>query len=292
MSDKKIKIVSVKDLVIGVKNDEKTDKDYRFKIEYGTFDVNLGDFVLIKGRNGCGKSTFLRLFRLQGVNYFKVLQGSITFLDGNFPEKSIHLYTSDELTRLNCTVSYIGQEEKFLTWDSAYSFIYNSCKLALAYRSELTSAEKATRLKNADKTICGYYQKYLAESFQCKYNTFKSKNVHFWSGGQQKMINVLAGVIKAEVCGLKLVVMDEPLNNLDGKNKYILNNLITDLRKKDVAILAITHCQIFDGVNKVLTLAEREDGTRVAALEEFTDGNLPSHPECLEAYQESADVKD
>lgn len=289
MSGEKIKIVSVKDLVVGVKNDEKTDKDYRFKIEYGSFDVNLGDFVLIKGRNGCGKSTFLRLFRLQGVNYFKVLGGSINFLDGNFPDKSIHLYTSDELTRLNCSVSYIGQEEKFLTWDSAYSFIYNSCKLALAYRGELTAAERAERLKNADKTICGYYEKYLAESFQCKYSTFKSKNVHFWSGGQQKMINVFAGVIKAEVSGLKLVVMDEPLNNLDGKNKYILNNLITELRKRDVAILAITHCQIFDGVNKALTLTEREDGTRVAEMQEFISSSLPSHPECLEAYQKDED---
>lgn len=285
MSGEKIKIVSVSDLVVGVKNDEKTDKDYRFKIEYGTFDVDLGDFVLIKGRNGCGKSTFLRLFRLQGVNYFKVLGGSIIFRDKNFPEKSIHLYSSDELTRLNCTVSYIGQEEKFLTWDSAYSFIYNSCKLALAYRTELSPAERAQRLRGADKAISEYYERFLAESFQCKYNTFKSKNVHYWSGGQQKMINVLAGVIKAEVCGLKLVVMDEPLNNLDGKNKYILNNLITDLRQNDVAILAITHCQIFDGVNKVLTLTEREDGTREAKMEEFGGSGFPSHPECLEAYQ-------
>lgn len=281
MSGENKTIVSVKDLVVGVINDEKAD-DYRFKIQYGTFDIGLGDFVLIRGRNGCGKSTFLRLFRLQGVNYFKVLGGGIYFLENGFPDKSIHMYSTDQLTRLNCMVSYIGQEEKFLTFDSAYSFIYNSCKLALSYDNSLSLKEKTERLQKVDGIIYEYYEKYLAASFQCKnYKTFKTKNVHSWSGGQQKMINVLAGLIKAEVCGLKLVVMDEPLNNLDGRNKDILNNLIINIRKKNVAVIAITHCQIFDGVNKVLNLIEREDGVRQATL---LEEGVPAHSECLESF--------
>ena len=282
MSGESKTIVSVKNLVLGVKNDEKTENDFRFKIDYGAFDIKLGDFVLIKGRNGCGKSTFLRLFRLQGVNYFKVTDGSILFLEDGFPEKSIHLYSTDELTRLNCMVSYIGQEEKFLTFDSAYSFIFNSCRLAMSY-GNMSAAEKSDRLKKVDGLISDYYEKYLAASFQCKnYKTFKTKNAHHWSGGQQKMINVLAGLIKAEVCGLKLVVMDEPLNNLDGMNKYILNELIKEVRKKDVAVMAITHCQIFDGVNKVLNIEEGVDGVRRAVL---LEEGVPPHSDCLEAYQ-------
>lgn len=280
MSGENKTIISVKDLVIGVTNDEKTENDFRFKIDYGTFDINLGDFVLIKGRNGCGKSTFLRLFHLQSVNYFKVLGGDILFKESGFPEKSIHLYTRDELTRLNCKVSYIGQEEEFFTSDSAYSYIYHVCDNALD--SYYKGAEKKNILKKVDSIICEYYEKYLAASFHCKnYKTFKSKNVRSWSGGQQKMINVLAGIIKAEVCGLKLVVMDEPLNNLDGRHKDIVNNLITNLRKRDVAVMAITHCQIFDGVNKVLNLVECEDGVRRATL---LNQSEPPHSECLESF--------
>lgn len=275
MSGESKTVVSVKDLVVCVNKD--------FKIEYGTFDINLGDFVLLKGRNGCGKSTFLRLFHLQGVDYFEVDGGSIKFNECDFPDKSINEYTLDEQTLLNRRISYIGQDERFQTSDSAYSFIYNSCRYALKSSRKLSPKDSKELLKSVGDVIYGYYEKYLSSSFKGSYATFKRKKVHSWSGGQQKMINVLAGIIKAKLCGLKLVVMDEPLNNLDGRNKFILNSLIADLRKQDIAVLAITHCQIFDGVNKVLNLVEQPDGTRKATL---SDCAVSAHAECLEAYRE------
>ena len=95
------------------------------------------------------------------------------------------------------------------------------------------------------------------------------------------MINVLAGIIKARICELRLVLMDEPLNNLDGRNKDILNKLITELRQGRVAVIAITHCQIFDGINKVMTLSECEDGVHRAKISEQAEY---AHTECLECY--------
>ena len=95
------------------------------------------------------------------------------------------------------------------------------------------------------------------------------------------MIHVLAGIIKAKVCGLQLIVMDEPLNNLDGRNKDILNKLMCELREQSIAILAVTHCQIFEGVNKVLQISEIENGNQKAILFERKE---PSHPECLEPF--------
>jgi ABC-type nitrate/sulfonate/bicarbonate transport system ATPase subunit len=96
------------------------------------------------------------------------------------------------------------------------------------------------------------------------------------------MINVLAGIIKARICEVKLVLMDEPLNNLDGKNKAILNRLITDLRREQpIAIVAITHCLIFEGVNRVLTLVDERPDLRRAVLAECSED---VHKECLENY--------
>lgn len=295
MSEQNDVVVSVRDLKLGVKNDEKTEKTektderFRFTIEYGRFDIRLGDFVLIKGRNGSGKSTFLRLFHLQGIDYFEVTGGDIYFYAPDFPDKkSIHNYSVNELTHLNCCISFIGQEERFLSSDSAYSYIYSTCKIALEHDKSLTNEQKHARLLEVDSVIREYYDKYLSSSFLCKdYKTFKRKNVRAWSGGQQKMINVLAGIIKAKICKLRLVVMDEPLNNLDGRNKDILNKLIRELMSEgSVAVMAITHCQIFDGVNKVLQLEEGEDGVHRATLWDIQ--NRPEdkpHKECLEDFQ-------
>ena len=279
MSDLK-NIISVKDLMIGIKNED--GNDYRFKINYGSFEVNKGDFVLLKGHNGSGKSTFLKLFHLQGVNYFKVINGGIYFNDDKFNKDSIHEFPSNELTKLNCAISFIGQEEIFLSSDSAYSYIYNTCKYALSIYN-YSAKEIKEKLDLIDKMIFEYYDKYLINSFQTKnYKIFKNKNIKAWSGGQQKMINVLAGIIKAKICNLHLVLMDEPLNNLDGLNKNILNKLIEDLMStNEVAIIAITHCQIFKNVNKVLTIGELEDSVRSAKLEERKDN---PHLECLESY--------
>ena len=278
-------VVEVKDLKIGVLAENAQDgKKYRFTIDYGSFDINEGDFLLVKGRNGYGKTTFLKLFHLQGVNYFRVAKGDVYFRDPTFnADKSIIDFTNDELTKLNRFVSFVGQEEIFKTGATAYTTIYDYCKTAINESETLTKQEKKQKLIRVAEVIRDYFDKYLQKSFECpSFRAFKVKGVKTWSGGQQKMINVLAGIIKAKVCGLKLIVMDEPLNNLDGRNKDILNTLIKELRAEGVAVIAITHCQIFDGINKVLTIVESAPGERKAI---YSEREEPAHSECLEVFR-------
>lgn len=277
-------VVEVKDLKIGVLAENVQDgKKYRFTIDYGSFNINEGDFLLVKGRNGYGKTTFLKLFHLQGVNYFRVVAGDVYFRDSAFAaDKSIIDFDNDELTKLNRYVSFVGQEEIFKTGATAYTTIYDYCKTAINESENFTKEEKKRKLGLVADVIKEYFDKYLQKSFECpSFRAFKTKGVKTWSGGQQKMINVLAGVIKAKVCGLRLIVMDEPLNNLDGRNKDILNTLIKELRAGGVAVIAITHCQIFDGINKVLTLIESAPGERKAVFKEKEE---PAHSECLEVF--------
>lgn len=285
MPQDKRSVVEVKNLKIGVlAENAASDKKYRFTIDYGSFTVNEGDFLLVKGRNGYGKTTFLKLFHLQGVNYFRVTQGDVYFRAAGFaPDKSIIDFAGDELTRLNRCVSYVGQEEIFKTGATAYSTIYDYCKTAINESKTLSSDEKKQKLAYAADIIKEYFDKYLQKSFECpSFKAFRTKSVKTWSGGQQKMINVLAGIVKAKACGLRLIVMDEPLNNLDGRNKDILNTLVKELRADGVAVIAITHCQIFDGINKVLTITENAEGERKAI---FSEREEPSHAECLEAFR-------
>lgn len=282
MSEEGKIIVNVRDLSVGIGSEVNRGQGFRFRVDYGSFTIVKGDFLLVKGRNGSGKSTLLRFFRLQGAKYFSVCGGDIQFYEQGLPEKSIHLYTGEELSRLSCRVSYIGQDDEFLSADSAYSYIYHVCRLALENGGGLLRAERKSKLAQVDAAIREYYERYLSAGFRCKnYTVFKNKRVRAWSGGQQKMIHVLAGIIKAKVCGVQLIVMDEPLNNLDGRNKDILNELLRELQSSGVAILAVTHCQIFDGVNKVLQIAEAENGDQKAVL---YVRNEPAHAECLESF--------
>ena len=101
----------------------------------------LPEVIVFAGPNGSGKSTFLRLFHLQGVDYFRIEQGGIYFCSESFPNESIHKYSSHQLSRLNCFISYIGQEERFITSDSAYSYIYRVTKYALD-EQDLSKEEK------------------------------------------------------------------------------------------------------------------------------------------------------
>lgn len=285
MPQDKRSVVEVKNLKIGVLSENPQDgKRYRFTIDYGSFSIDEGDFLLVKGRNGYGKTTFLNLFHLQGVNYFRVTQGDVYFRDDRFdPNKSIIDFAGDELTRLNRYVSFVGQEEIFKTGATAYSAIYDYCKTAINESETLTKPDKKQKLIRVAEIIKEYYDKYLQKSFECpSFKAFKTKGVRTWSGGQQKMINVLAGIIKAKACGLRLIVMDEPLNNLDGRNKDILNTLVKELRAGGVAVIAITHCQIFDGINKVLTITESAPGERKAI---YSEREEPSHAECLEVFR-------
>ncbi len=278
-------VVEVKNLKIGVLAENAQDgKKYRFTIDYGSFNINEGDFLLVKGRNGYGKTTFLKLFHLQGVNYFRVTSGDVYFRDSAFAaDKSVIDFNNDELTKLNRYVSFVGQEEIFKTGATAYTTIYDYCKTAINESETLGKDEKKRKLASVADVIKDYFDKYLQKSFECpSFRVFKTKGVKTWSGGQQKMINVLAGVIKAKVCGLRLIVMDEPLNNLDGRNKDILNTLVKELREDGVAVIAITHCQIFDRINKVLTIVESAEGERRTIYEEKEE---PSHAECLEVFR-------
>ena len=97
------------------------------------------------------------------------------------------------------------------------------------------------------------------------------------------MIHLLSGIVKAAVVDSKLIIMDEPLNNLDGYNKSVLNKIITELRKeRELAILMVTHCHVFDGVNKTLTINETAGAVKASVERTAAE----PHRDCIENFSE------
>lgn len=250
------------------------------RIGYGDLDICEGDFIIIKGRNGVGKSTLFHLLSLTDTGYFGIESGSVVYNADGFPDTGINEYGDALAAALRRDIVYIGQEERFLSYHSAYDALCFSAETAV--REKYTKSERLERLSVIHSLAREYFEGYLGESLKCKdIKEFKKRKVTSFSGGQMKLLSCFAGIIKATVCESKLIIMDEPLNNLDGKNKYYLNKLVSRLLNGNAAILIITHCQIFDGINRVITLTENENGEISAKLQ---NTSVPPHADCLEPF--------
>ncbi len=274
--DKKI-IFKIRDLTLNI-FDYYGNKSQ--KISYGSFDIRGGDFAIIKGRNGSGKSTLFHLLALTETGYFNIESGSVVYNAEGFPDISIDKYGDALASALRRDIVYIGQEERFLSWHSSYDALYSQAEIAV--NEKYSGQTRSRKLFEIHKLIEGYFNDYIREIFKCKdFKEFRKRKVTSFSGGQMKMLSVLSGIIKAKVCESSLIIMDEPLNNLDGKNKYYLNKIFSEFRSESVAMLIITHCQIFDGINRVINITDQGAGEVKA---EVIDVSVPPHSDCLEAF--------
>ena len=252
-------------------------------IKYGSFTVEENDFVIIKGSNGSGKSTFLKIFSpSRSLGYCAHLRGSMYYEVGELRGRDIFSAGYDRARLLRSVVN-ITQEERFSTFASARSAILQPALVAIREDASLAAKEKKTLEGRASDLADYYFREVLTKygTFPCSARAFRLKPATAFSGGQQKMLNLLGGLIKAEVLGSRLILMDEPLNNLDGKNKAIFREVMRDMRARNpIAVVAITHCQIFDGINKVITI-----DANAAAHENLVSCSTTApdcHNECLE----------
>lgn len=205
-------------------------------VENGEFEVNPGEFVLILGENGAGKSSIFR---------------SIVREDTRSNNDSRDMYfkgelidTQDKLDDFRRSIGYARQEDdadRFFSrkvWDYIRDYVNNSNQLhgAEAYR-EMQSVYDALK---CDKYADG---------------EFKDRKLSKCSGGEKRMATLLAALSRTKS---DLFVLDEPINNLDAYHARLLNNYLAKLKKREnpPGILVITHCHMFQCVDKVYKLSK------------------------------------
>ena len=71
-----------------------------------------------------------------------------------------------------------------------------------------------------------------------KYLSMSTKRM---SGGQKKLTNIFSNMIRYDFC--ELIILDEPLNNLDYSNVRAFSNVLTRIyrSKPELAIILVTH---------------------------------------------------
>ncbi len=188
-------------------------------LENLNLEIDEGDFICIVGPNGAGKSTLIK-----GI--LKLLK----------PQKGKIVYNKNLKQNF---VGYMPQETKVDANfpASVYEIVLSGTLNRLGARPFYQKSEK-TLAKNALKTL--------------KIEHLARKNFCDLSGGQRQKV-LLARSLAATT---KLLILDEPANNLDRDARTSFYQTLTDLNKQGITILMITHDLDHDTLigNKVLSL--------------------------------------
>ncbi len=189
-------------------------------------------FLCVVGPNGSGKSTLIKGI----LGLIKPISGTITF--NNLKQNFIGYMPQETKVDSNFPASVL---------EIVLSGTLNKKSMSLFYTKE----DKKLAIKNLK--ILGI-------------ENLKNKHFSELSGGQRQKV-----LLARSLCATsKLLILDEPSNNLDSKSKKNLYDILTNLNKNyNITIIMITHDLDHNNLigNKILSL--REDDIFYGTTEDF-----------------------
>ena len=207
-------------------------------IENISFSVNKGDFVIVVGKNGAGKSTLIKGI----LGLIKPKGGSIIFEDG----------LNQKL------IGYMPQETKVSPSfpASVYEIVLSGRINKMGLRPFYNKEDKK-KASDALKILNIY--------------NIKNKSFSDLSGGQRQKTLLARSLCATD----KLLILDEPSNNLDKLSREEFYLLLMKLNKElGISILMISHDSDLDKVlgNKILKIKDKgfelEDNTNEDIMED------------------------
>ena len=201
-------------------------------IENVSFVVNNGDFIIIVGANGAGKSTLIKGI----LGLIPIYSGDIIF---------------DSSLKRN-EIGYMPQETKV---DSSFP----ASVFEIVLSGTLARSKFKLFYNKKDKEDATNALKIL--------NIFDIKNKSFadLSGGQRQKV-----LLARSLCATnKLLILDEPSNNLDSKSREEFYLLLMKLNKElGITIMMISHDTDIDKMvgNKLLIIKDK--GSEFINIEE------------------------
>ena len=179
-----------------------------------------GEFVTLLGPSGCGKTTMLRM-----IAGFEKPSGGEIYIDG-VPVSTPDTFVPPEKRGLGMVF------QSYAVWPHMNVF------KNVAYPLKLRKLPKDEILKRVEHVLDIVNMKELSDRMPDEL-----------SGGQQQRV-ALARALVAEP---KVLLLDEPLSNLDAKLRESMRREIKDLQKHlGISIIYVTHDQI-----EALTLSDR-----------------------------------
>ncbi len=190
-------------------------------IDSASFEIDERDFACVVGANGSGKSTLIKAI----LGLIKPRSGKIIF--------------GDDIKRES--IGFLPQDTKIdLNFPATVSEIVLSGTLGQL------GARAFYRMEDKDR----------AEKAMKQLNILKFKKTSFsnLSGGQKQKV-LLARALAASS---KVLILDEPSNNLDHKSRKEFYNTLRKLNKSGLTIVMITHDLDAEDLigNKIISIKE------------------------------------
>ena len=223
-------ILNIKDLHILV--------DKRDLLHNISFSINEGDVVLLSGANGIGKSTLLKSIMCLESSQ-KNIQGEITC--SGFGD--VLRLDSASIQQFRSHVAYVQQRDEYADMGTV------QVKDIISESSEAYSG-KPLSYSEVNDLIDEWLPR---RGDNHRIFDAKSKPGRF-SGGEQRLLSVFSVIATRSTA--PLLIIDEPLNNLDFVNAKCISNLINRVVRKNnrIGVLMISHCRIFPFITREIKL--------------------------------------
>lgn len=180
-------------------------KSFGDKVLFDNFNctINQGEFVVITGASGCGKTTLLNM--IGGLE--KVSSGKIYVSDIDITsEKSLQKYYRDVIGFVFQNFALVEQK----TVEDNLKMIHKKGKTDVTIEQALTAVGMEQALK---------------------------QKVYSLSGGEQQRI----ALARLRLKNCQLVLADEPTGSLDQNNGKIVMNILHELNAEGKTIIMVTH---------------------------------------------------
>lgn len=189
------------------------------------FVIKAGQQVVLTGRNGIGKSTIFKLL----LKLIEPNSGKITINHDDLTDIDTHYWREQ--------IGWVAQEPYLFSTTIAEN-------ITLGRKFSLAQIKDVCEQVNLADFI---------ETLPNGYDTIIGSDVKLSSGQKRRL-----GMARALIGKPNILLLDEPMENLDSQNEELMQNLLANLRGNITTIIIAHRLQTIKNAHKIVVLTEND----------------------------------